>query len=594
MIKRRKYLALILGVALVLQLAGCDKKLDNANNKTNQEDTIQLESADEVPQTDLDNSLVALNNQSAEKEEKAQDYMQYMVTSDKEDYALTRQDKCRTFYEVFVYSFYDSNQDGIGDLKGLTEKLDYLNDGDASTEEDLGITGIWLMPIMPSDTYHKYDVKDYMEIDASYGNLEDFENLIKECHERNINVIIDLVMNHTSSKHPWFVQAKEYLQALGDGAVDLKECPYVDYYHFSKETKGGYVPLEGTDWYYEANFWSEMPDLNLENENVKNEFEEITRFWLSKGVDGFRLDAVKEFESGNAGFNIQFLQWFDEMVSSINPDAYIVGEAWMDQAEYAKYYKSGMDSFFDFAFADNDGIISSVVNGKSSAITYGINLEKEEALYAQYYADYVNAPFYTNHDLGRSAGYYSGDDSERQTKIAQAMNLFASGNTFLYYGEEIGMKGAGADENKRLAMRWNEDSQAEGMCNGPKDAEKVKQKYESVEKQIEDKASILQFVRAAIKIRNQYQAIAKGKTTCIEELSGDQICVLKKETDTEKVLLIYNLSGEDQIVDEMELVKKCGKVKVAATLVTGNKEISENGKEISMPAYSVIVFELQD
>ena len=140
-------------------------------------------------------------------------------------------DKYRNFYEVFVYSFYDSDGDGIGDLKGLTEKLDYINDGDDSTDSDLGFSGIWLMPIMPSTTYHKYDVTDYYNIDKEYGTLDDFKEFVAECDKRNISVIIDLVMNHTSSKHPWFTQACDYLRSLDGKEPDVNECKYLDYYY---------------------------------------------------------------------------------------------------------------------------------------------------------------------------------------------------------------------------------------------------------------------------------------------------------------------------------------------------------------------------
>ena len=157
-------------------------------------------------------------------------------------------DNYRTYYEVFVYSFYDSDGDGIGDLKGLTENLDYINDGDPETDTDLGCNGIWLMPIMPSTTYHKYDVTDYEAIDPAYGTMDDFTTLVDECHKRGINVIIDFVMNHTSSQHEWFQTAYQYLQGLPKGAEpDASECPYVDYYNFSKEKLGGYYPVEGTD-----------------------------------------------------------------------------------------------------------------------------------------------------------------------------------------------------------------------------------------------------------------------------------------------------------------------------------------------------------
>ena len=137
-------------------------------------------------------------------------------------------DNYRNYYEIYVHSFYDSNEDGIGDLNGVTQKLDYL--------KDLGINGIWLMPIMPSPTYHKYDVVDYMDIDSEYGTMEDFDKLVEECHKRGINIIIDMVMNHSSSQNEWFVKACDYLRTLKEGEEpDKNVCPYVSYYNFSKE-----------------------------------------------------------------------------------------------------------------------------------------------------------------------------------------------------------------------------------------------------------------------------------------------------------------------------------------------------------------------
>ena len=208
-------------------------------------------------------------------------------------------DKYRNYYEVFVDSFYDSDGDGIGDLKGVDEKLGYI--------KDLGCNGIWLMPIMPSPTYHKYDVTDYMAIDPEYGTMEDFEKLIKDAHENDINVIIDFVMNHSSSKHEWFETACEYLRGL-DPADDRSieeltaECPYVGYYHFSREKLNDtYYEVSGTSFYYEGEFWSEMPDLNYASEDLWNEFETIIRFWTDKDVDGFRMDATMHFEEGDTG-----------------------------------------------------------------------------------------------------------------------------------------------------------------------------------------------------------------------------------------------------------------------------------------------------
>ena len=147
-------------------------------------------------------------------------------------------DKYRTYYEVFLYSFSDSNGDGIGDIRGLIDKLDYINDGDDTTDTDLGCNGIWLMPVMPSTTYHKYNVTDYEDIDAEYGDLDDFKELVTECHKRGMRLIIDLVMNHTSSKHPWFEAACDYIEGLGGAEPSEAECPYFGYYNFTREPKG--------------------------------------------------------------------------------------------------------------------------------------------------------------------------------------------------------------------------------------------------------------------------------------------------------------------------------------------------------------------
>ena len=205
-------------------------------------------------------------------------------------------DNYRTWYEIFVYSFCDSNGDGLGDLQGVTDQLDYL--------QNLGITGIWLMPIHPSSSYHKYNVSDYYAIDPDYGTMEDFETLMAECEKRGIHVILDLVVNHTGSDHPWFQEAAAYLQSLGDAEPDVQACPYVDYYNFTKEPKTAHTQVPGTDWYYESQFSSAMPDLNLDSELVRQEIGDIMRFWLDKGVAGFRLDAAKEFNTGSNDKNL--------------------------------------------------------------------------------------------------------------------------------------------------------------------------------------------------------------------------------------------------------------------------------------------------
>lgn len=489
-------------------------------------------------------------------------------------------DKYRTYYEIFVYSFYDSDNDGVGDLQGVCEKIDYL--------KELGITGIWLMPVMPSTTYHKYDTTDYTGIDSEYGNMEEFEKLISMCHENGIRVIIDLAMNHSSSKHPWFMEATSYLRNLPEGKEpDVTECPYFEYYNFSKEASSGYANVAGTDWYYEANFWSEMPDLNLKNETVMKEFEAIAKFWLDKGVDGFRLDAVKEYVSGSYESNTEILATFNEYVKSVSPEAYIVCECWMNKDEYAKYYASGVDSMFDFDYADKSGVIANVLNGKANALSYAKFMVENEALYAGYNEDFINAPFYTNHDMGRSAGYYAGEDSEAKTKMGNAMNILMGGNVFLYYGEELGMKGSGKDENKRAPMYWSKDSNAQGMCDGPADMDDFDMKFESLTEQSADENSIFNYVKKAIFIRNSNPEIARGTLKFYEEISDESVCVISRTYNESEVFIVLNVTGESASVN----VESLGKYKVIGELLTNDESVVYEKGNIVMPKYSVVILE---
>jgi glycosidase len=502
-------------------------------------------------------------------------------------------DMYRTYYEVFLYSYEDSNGDGIGDLPGLTHKLDYI--------QELGCNGIWLMPIMPSPTYHKYDITDYEAIDPVYGTMEDFETFLSACQERGIRVILDLVMNHTSSKHPWFLQACEYLRTL-KGEPDSSVCPYVNYYHFTKEKiDGTYYSVPGSDWYYEGHFTSDMPDLNLMDESVREAFKQIITFWLDKGVAGFRIDAAKEFESGSLETNVKILTWLTDTVKSIEPNAYLVAEVWTDLDSYAKYYGSGIDSVFDYTFGDQSGVIASVLNRKngSNASTYGEVTASLQDLFGSYNPQFIDAPFYTNHDLGRSAGYYAGDGSEEKTKLAQAMNLLMTGNAFLYYGEEIGMKGSGKDENKRAPMYWTQDSAAEGVCVGPPGMDAVKMKFPSLEEQENDGNSIYAFVKETILLRNAYPAIARGIATMPEGLSNENLCVQLKNYQGADIALLWNIGETETTVELSAISLNTGTTsnptidgttaKIGGALLTGTQDIQIKDGTLTLPPYSMVL-----
>ncbi|MBQ9048131.1 MAG: hypothetical protein IJ120_09585 [Solobacterium sp.] len=413
-----------------------------------------------------------------------------------------------TVYEIFVGSFCDSDHDGTGDLNGIRSKLDYI--------QGLGFDQIWLTPVHPSDTYHKYDVKDYCAIDPSFGTMADYEALLADCHSRGMRVLMDLVLNHTSSAHPWFQQAAAYLRSLPAGAVpDERECRYISYYRFSAEAQDGYAPLADSQWYYEARFWSGMPDLNLDSPLVREEIEEIAAFWLGKGVDGFRLDAVTSYYTNETEHNTEFMRYFCDTCRAIKSDCYIVGEAWTDRNTIASLYESGIDSLFDFPFADTGGVIAGVMSGQRPARDYVREMIASEELFSRANPDYTDAPFYTNHDTGRNADHFQPGQTAA-LKMAYAMSLLMRGNSFVYYGEEIGMNGSGRDENKRGAMYWSNLADDPDICSPPAGMDYIQLQYPPVSVQMNDPDSILNWFRSVITLRSKYPVIASGRSAEVE------------------------------------------------------------------------------
>ena len=486
----------------------------------------------------------------------------------------------RTAYEIFVSSFCDSNGDCIGDINGIRSKLDYIS--------DLGFDAVWLTPVHPSATYHKYDVDDYYGIDPSFGTLEDYESFLKECHDKDIRVYMDLVLNHTSDEHAWFRAASDYLHELPSGwEPDTAYCKYYDYYNFSREALDGYTHLEGTEWYYEAGFWSEMPDLNLSSEAVRTEIRDIMAFWLNKGVDGFRLDAVTSYYEGNTEANTEFLHWLKETADSIDPDCYLVGEAWTDRDTIASLYTSGIDSLFDFPFADEEGLIAKALKGSCSASEYVDNMIWTEEAYGRANQDYVEAPFYTNHDMNRSASYYPGDNGA-VTKMAYAMNLFMPGNAFVYYGEELGMDGSGKDENRRAPMYWSGDPGDPSMCAGPPYMDPVQMKFPPLADQANDKQSIYNWFKEVIRVRNAYPAIAEGVTQKADLICDGKVAAFIRSSEKDDdLLIVMNLSGQN--VRKNLLVSAKG-FRLAEKLCTNDEKITYKKKTLTMPACSIAVF----
>lgn len=439
----------------------------------------------------------------------------------------------RVWYEVFVRSYYDSDGDGIGDLQGLTAKLDYLNDGDPATTQDLGIGGIWLMPVMQSPSYHGYDATDYYTVEADYGSNEDFKALIEAAHARGIAVIIDLVLNHSSREHPWFIAS-----AAGEPA-------YADWYTWRDDDPGNAGPLGDAwhelngRWYYGV-FWEGMPDLNYETPAVTAEMQRVARFWLEEmGVDGFRLDAVIYLrEDGERAVNIQqtrdWLVDFDAAISEVNPDAFTVAEAWMDTYSVAEYTGRGVDLAFEFELAG--ALMDSAVGRRNQPVLGTLQKVLDSYPAGQF------APFLTNHDQNRAMN--SLGDVET-AKLAASMLLTLPGAPFIYYGEEIGMTGAKPDELIRTPMQWSREPGGgftegvswEPFAEGWEDA--------TVDRQIEDPGSLLSHYRALIALRNAHPALSTGETLIVPA-SDQKVYALLRFTPDETLLVLINL-GRDPL-----------------------------------------------
>lgn len=446
-------------------------------------------------------------------------------------------DKYRNYYQIWIGSFCDSNGDETGDIPGIISKLDYLNDGDPTTDTDLGVTGIWLSPMMPSISYHKYDVMDYYDIDEEFGTMADFEKLIAECDKRGIKVIIDLVLNHCSSRHPWFRQACE----------EVKQSKYDGYAkYFEILTPENPITCAnrsdaGTGVAFEGNFSFEMPEWNLSSEATREEFEKIAKFWLEKGVAGFRLDAVKYFTNEHTDGK-EFMKWFYDTAKKYNKDVYMVGENWVGPAEIYEMYKSGIDSQFAFKLGTASGdIISAVLSGVLGE-NYAAQVKRYQENILKRNENAINAVFLTNHDMVRAANALV---TENNIKMAAALYLTLPGNTFTYYGEETGTNAPYADNdaNYRTAMIWDSDNLPAIFVNGVGDPEDTK--FHGVAQQEKDEYSILNFYKRAFKIRNQNPELARGIITQTVKFDDESVAAYITEYNGTKLLVVHNTSERD-------------------------------------------------
>lgn len=507
--------------------------------------------------------------------------------------AEASQDKYRNYYEIFVGAFSDSDGDGSGDLRGIIEKLDYLNDGDPNSGDDLGVDGIWLTPIMPSRSYHKYDVEDYFNIDEQFGTLEDFDELVSQCHKRGIKLIIDLVLNHSSSTHPMFERAVAEIEQDGKPGENAE---YYEIAKYENDPGQGYTPI-ANDYYYESNFSVYMPEWNLSKQCTRDYFKRIAEFWLKDhDVDGFRLDATRYYTNKHTD-GAQFLKWFYDESKKIKPDVYMVGENWTSNTEIRDMYESGIDSFFAFGYADSTGgFVNAVRTGRAAGLVGSI--EKFEQSTKDVNPNAINSYFLSNHDQKRSANYVRAAGAQG-TKMAAALYMLMPGNSFIYYGEEIGQTQEAEqndDEYKREPMIWDSENPSDIVVNGKAAADSEHALYGGVEQQKSDENSILNFYKRIIRIKNQNPLIARGE---ISEYKLEDTALLAhqlsgKDSD-DKLVIIHNLSKTDAKTTQIE---ESG-AQLRGYLVASNgtdedgkthsEQVKLNGSTLTLPPYSTAV-----
>ena len=495
-------------------------------------------------------------------------------------------------YQIYPRSFKDSNGDGIGDLKGITSKLDYL--------KDLGIDVIWICPVYksPNDD-NGYDISDYQDIMSDFGTMEDFNELLSEIHKRNMKIIIDLVINHTSDEHPWFIESRS-----------SKQNPKRDWYIWregkdNKEPNNWESIFKGSAWEYDENtkeyylhlFSKKQPDLNWENEDMRNEIYKMINWWLDKGIDGFRVDAISHInkEEGLVDMdnpdNLKYVPSFDKHMNVEGIHDYLrelkentfskydimtVGEANGVKAEQATDWVGENDGKFNmlFQFEHIDLWNSSefnLPNLKKVWNKWQVNLEN----------DGWNALFIENHDITRVVSSW-GDDTRFLKESAKALGLLYfmhKGTPFIYQGQEIGMTNVKFNDineyddirsineynqlinqgmspkdalehiwntsrdNTRTPMQWDDSLNAGFSKSNPWIHVNPNYKYINVKEQLEDDDSILNFYKKMIKIKKSSECLIYGKYNLILE-DDTNIFAYERILNDEKFLVICNLKSE--------------------------------------------------
>ncbi len=475
-------------------------------------------------------------------------------------------------YQIYPRSFADSNNDGIGDLPGIISKLDYL--------QGLGVDAIWLSPIYPSpDVDFGYDVADYTAIDPKFGTMADFNKLVKEARKRDIHIILDLVLNHTSDQHNWFIESRK-----------SKDNPYHDWYLWHDPRPDGSPPnnwaaiFGGSAWeydpdlgqYYYHMFYKEQPDLNWRNPDVRAAMLNVFRFWLKKGVDGFRLDVFNEYfkdaelrdnprKPGLRAFDRQkhihdvsqpeMYPLLEEIRGILDryKETYVVGETFLADTERTASYcgEDKLHAAFNFDFAKNHWHPKRF-------------LDSAEKWYAALGAGAWPNNFFSNHDMVRAASRYCFGEEDGRAKVALALLLTLKGTPFIYYGEEIAMRDIPirrkADvldpigrtfwpfhkgrDGCRAPMQWNAGqnggfSEADPWL--PVNADYPKR---NVVNQNADPNSTLNFFKQLVAVRKAEPALQRGAFKALTE-DPHTLLAFERSLDKDQLVVVLNFTSRE-------------------------------------------------
>ena len=494
--------------------------------------------------------------------------------------ALKDNDVC---YQIFPISFADSDGDGYGDIQGIIDNVDYI-------VNTLDVDCVWLNPINPSPSYHKYDVVDYYDIDSRFGTIQDFMTLVETLNDNGVDVLMDLVINHTSYQHPWF-------EASRDPEHEDHE-KYKDYYVWNDFSENEEDYSTQTGWYYHsprdahyfASFWDQMPELNFENPDVRQEVKDISTFWLEDvGVDGFRIDAArhiydqKEVPTGTdyRGKNIEWFIEFNDHIKSVDEDAIMLSEIWINSGRVIANYLEGMDTTFNFQNAEN--IIEAVASTQAGDVVS--DMVETRGHYSEVREDFVDSIFLSNHDQNRVMGAFS--ENENKARVAANILFTLPGTSWIYYGEELGMNGMnqpGRDEDVRQPFKWSANStyNPEGGHTGISEWNDHNSALDGVNEQLNDTSSLLHHYLELIQLKKGDPVLTDGTLEDTETFDSDVIAFLRSEGDT-TYLVIHHLGNAESDIDH---------ALENYSVVYSSNDLTENDGSFTMQPQSSVVIDV--